>query len=92
MLRYVILEKTPYANNWVRTATCQMQDAEYHAFPHYESYHSRALRWGTWNDRILLYDWDDAQILLNYLRNTREYAEYQLMAVVTQAEFCPELN
>lgn len=84
MLRYVILEKTPFPGHWVKTATCRIQEAELNSFP--QTGHCRAMRWGTWNDRILLYTWDDAQTLMTYLRNTRPYADYQLMAVMTQQE------
>lgn len=84
MLRYVIMERTPFPGTWQPTATYLLQQAEYAQFRNQRYYHERAVRIGKYpSDSLLAYGWDDAMRLLDYIKayraKYRVNAEYKLI-------------
>lgn len=84
-MRYVILEKTPFPGNWQKLATCYIQQAEY-ALRLGRHYGQRAkpLKDTLRND-VLLYSWEDAHRIIQYLQRRRHWAQYKVLG-------CPSIE
>lgn len=85
MIRYAILERTPFPGEWMQAAIHRIQEAEYEIFHKVYGdahYHQRAMRRYALHP-VLLYKWDDAQLLIAYLQKSCPYAEYKVLGFVT---------
>lgn len=85
IIRYAILEKTPFPGEWLPLATCDIQEAEFHTFKGDKHYHQRTLkmRYTSMDRRVYLYLWEDAQALIRYMQKQRDFAEYKVLGFVT---------
>lgn len=80
MLRYIILQRTPFPGYWEAMPTCDIQRAEFDLrFGRY--YHERALRIGRLK-KLYLYTWEDANRIVGYWQKERVWAEYRLLGFV----------
>ena len=76
---YVILEKTPFPGNWHPMAICHIQKAEFdlRLGRHYGE-RATPLKDTLRND-VLLYSWDDAQQIIKYWQERRDWAQYKVL-------------
>lgn len=83
-LRYVILEKTPFPGNWQPMHACHIQKAEYdlRLGRHYGA-RATKLKDTLYND-VLLYSWEDANAIIEYMRKYRDWAQYKVLGYVNE--------
>lgn len=86
MMRYVILEKTPFPGYWKQAPVYRLQEAELRCFPNDGHYHKRAINLSKYPDSTLVYEVHDAEMLMKYLQSTCDVAQYQLFGVVMRED------
>jgi hypothetical protein len=80
IIRYAILEKTPFPGYWQQTAIYRLQEAEFKCFPTQKHYYERAIKTKS-RDYALLYPLSEAEQIIAYLKKTCDYAEYKLLGI-----------
>ncbi|MEO8612086.1 MAG: hypothetical protein ABI690_29585 [Chloroflexota bacterium] len=83
MMLYVILEKTPVPGRWEKMATYRLQYAErdLHLGRHYGDRATKLK--DTLRNDVLLYSWDDAQRIVAYWQERRDWAQYHVLGHVS---------